>query len=311
MELPKRRIAVLGAGAIGCLYGALLARQGDSVALITRSSAEAIRGAGLSFSGAQGGFAWPDAEAHENSSEVGPVDWILVAQKATANESLGHQIQPLLKPGTVLVTLQNGLGNEEQLLAVAEGRQVLGMVCFVAASRRGPGVVEVYHRGSVAIGHAWGPLCTEVEELAERFRRAGIPAKTGHSLRELRWRKLIWNIPFNGLSIAAGGIDTARILADPRLACEVRSLMDEVAAVAAAEGCCIPESFLQSQIDVTPGLGAYRPSSLIDFQAGRAVELNAIWAEPVRRAHSKGVPVPRMELLLAILSRLLADRSPT
>ena len=122
-----------------------------------------------------------------------------------------------------------------------------------------------------------------------------------NKLTEARWQKLIWNVPFNGLAIAGGGLTTDRILGDPALAAQVRPLMDEIAAAARHFGHEIPESFIQSQIAITPGMGAYRPSSLVDFLAGREVEVEAIWGEPLRRAQAAGLAMPRLAALYQTL----------
>ncbi len=119
-------------------------------------------------------------------------------------------------------------------------------------------------------------------------------------LMEARWRKLVWNVPFNGLSVAHN-LTTDHICADPKLAAEVRELMREVQHAAAAFGYLIPQDFLEQQFSVTPPMGAYRPSSLVDFRAGREVEVEAIWGEPLRRARAKGVAVPRLAELYEVL----------
>jgi 2-dehydropantoate 2-reductase len=124
------------------------------------------------------------------------------------------------------------------------------------------------------------------------------------NLHAARWRKLVWNVPFNGLAIAAGGVATDVLCADPALLTEARALMDEVVAAAAAHGVVIPESFVEGQIKVTPPMGPYKPSSLIDYLAGREVEVEPIWGEPTRRAQAAGVSVPRMTLLYALLRQL-------
>jgi 2-dehydropantoate 2-reductase len=114
----------------------------------------------------------------------------------------------------------------------------------------------------------------------------------------------MWNVPFNGLAVARGGITTDRLLADPAMAAEVRPLMDEIAAAARHFGYEVPEPFIRSQIEVTPTMGAYAPSSLVDFLAGREVEVEAIWGEPLRRAQTAGLAMPRLAALYAELKRL-------
>jgi 2-dehydropantoate 2-reductase len=141
-------------------------------------------------------------------------------------------------------------------------------------------------------------------QLALQFDAAGVKSRVAANLLEARWRKLVWNIPFNGLAIARGGITTDKLCADPVLAAEVRELMREVQHAAAAFGFAIPDEFLKLQFDVTPPMGAYPPSSLVDFLAGREVEVDAIWGEPLRRAQAVGVNLPKLAALHAELRRL-------
>jgi 2-dehydropantoate 2-reductase len=173
----------------------------------------------------------------------------------------------------------------------------------MAITRTGPGEVRCFHPGMVSIGEFGRPPQERTHALAGLLRAAGMKTNVVENLVEARWSKLVWNIPFNGLSIAEGGITTDRICADPRLAAEARSLMLEVQSAAAAFGFRIPDEFVAKQFEVTPPMGAYHPSSLVDFLAGREVEVESIWGEPLRRACAAGVPMPR---LASLYSRLVA-----
>jgi 2-dehydropantoate 2-reductase len=140
--------------------------------------------------------------------------------------------------------------------------------------------------------------------VAELFTRAGVRCQVNDRLAWLRWKKLVWNVPFNGLSIAAGGVTTDQILAEPALEAEVRALMQEIIGAAGRLGFDIPVSFIDQQIEHTRPMGPYKPSSLIDYLAGRAVEVESIWGEPLRRAQAAGAAVPKLALLYALLVRL-------
>jgi 2-dehydropantoate 2-reductase len=119
-----------------------------------------------------------------------------------------------------------------------------------------------------------------------------------------RWRKLVWNIPFNGLSILSGGIDTATILASEPLRDVTLSLMAEVVTAANACGHALPNEAIQEQMRRTETMGAYKPSTLLDWEAGRALEIEAIWGEPLRRARAAGGQTPRLEIVYALLKAL-------
>lgn len=301
---PNFRIAVVGAGAVGGYYGAKLAHSGRDVHFLMRRDLEHVRKGGLQVRSKQGDFHLEKVECHGDTAEIGPVDLVIIALKATSNAALETLIPPLLKEGTMLLTLQNGLGNEE-FLAERFGRErVLGGLCFVCLNRTEPGVIEHIGEGRISIGEFSGAPLPRTHAVAAEFKRAGVACSAVENLAHERWRKLVWNVPFNGLSIVGGGIDVAEILADEDLRYLTRRLMQEVIAAAGALGFLIPEAFVEDNIRKTEGMGAYRPSSLIDFLEGRAVEVEAIWGEPCRRATNAGAEVGRLEMLYHQIRRL-------
>lgn len=289
--------AIVGAGAIGLNYGVRLALAGSDVRFLVRGDPAPLRAQGLRVVEKARTLELRPAAVFARPEEIGPVDVVLVALKTTGNTELPRLLPPLVGPNTLVVTLQNGLGNEELLAGIVGAERVLGGICFIASTRTGPGEVTCYHPGSITLGEHGRPASERTRALAAAFATAGVKCNVVDHLAESRWRKLVWNVPFNGLAIVAGGITTDRILADPTLAVEVRALMDEVAAAAARFGHVIPEKFIQGQIDVTRPMGPYQPSSLVDFLAGRAVEIEAIWGEPLRRAQAAGAAMPRLEQL--------------
>ncbi len=245
-------------------------------------------------------------QTYGDTREIGPVDLVLIATKTTSNRDLETLLPPLLHADTALVTLQNGLGNEAFLAERFGERRVMGALCFVCLNRVAPGVIEHYGHGAISIGECKGAPLPRTEALAAALRDAGIAAKTVENLLTERWRKLVWNIPFNGLSIAAGELTTADILSDPGLAALSRKLMQETVAVARANGHDIPDSYVDFQMDRTPPMGPYKPSSLLDYTARRPVEVEAIWGEPYRQALAAGAEAPRLETLYFLLKTLTA-----
>jgi 2-dehydropantoate 2-reductase len=304
---PFPKIAIVGSGAIGMYYGARLALAGAEVRFLMRGDLAAVRARGSLLLHEKGGATeMKPVAAFGSTGEIGPVDLVIVTLKTTANGELARLLPPLLGPRTVIFTLQNGLGSDEQLASLFGAERVMGGLAFIAATRTAPGEVTCYHPGSIALGEFGRPPLDRTRALAAQFEAAGVKTRVVDDLNEARWRKLVWNIPFNGLAIAAGGITTNRLCAIPRLAEEVRALMHEVQFAASRLGFVIPEKFLRQQFDVTPPMGAYRPSSLVDFLAGREVEVEAIWGEPLRRAQAAGAKVPRLERLYASLKKLTA-----
>ncbi len=298
------KIAIVGAGAIGCYYGARLARAGQRVHFLMRGDLPAVRERGLRVSLPTESFELKPVKAHGSADELGPADLIIVGLKTTANGQIESLLRPLLHPQSTLLTLQNGLGSDELLAETFGAERVVGGLCFICVNRVAPGEILCIEPGSVAFGEFERPAGDRVRAISEMFSAAGVKSIVGDNLAQLRWRKLVWNVPFNGLSIAAGGLTTDRILADPALEFEVRGLMAEVIGAAAKLGFMLPDGLIDQQIAMTRPMGAYRPSSLIDYLEGREVEVESIWGEPLRRAKKAGAALPRLEALYARIKEL-------
>jgi 2-dehydropantoate 2-reductase len=275
----------------------MLARGGRDVHFLMKRDLADVRARGLRIASPRGDFHLPVVRCAGTTAEIGPVDLVIIALKATSNASLEGLIPPLLREGTTLLTLQNGLGSDEFLAGHFGSARVMGGLCFVCLNRTGPGEITHVGEGRISLGEFEGYPLPRTRALAAEFERCGVPCAVVDNLARERWRKLVWNVPFNGLSIAGGGIDVARILADEGLLRRTRALMREVIEGARALGFEIPDSFVEENIARTRGMGAYRPSSLIDFLEGRAVEVEAIWGEPLRRATSAGAAMPELARL--------------
>lgn len=303
------RIAIIGAGALGCYYGARLVKAGEDVHFLVRSNRAALTAHGLKVKTPTERLSVRKIQVYGSAAEIGPCDLVIIATKATANEMLATVLPPLLKPDTVVLTLQNGLGVEEPVAEIAGPDRVIGAICYIGCMRTAPGVVTCSFPGLMTIGKFGKPAGERTHAVAALWRRAGVKCNAQDNLEAQRWHKLVWNVPFNGLAIVAGGITTDVLLADEGLKILARRLMEEIVEAAAKFGHEISRSFVDLQFERTAKMGAYRPSSLIDFEEGRDVELEEIWGEPVRRAKAVGAAVPRMEMLYWLIKQRLAVRS--
>jgi 2-dehydropantoate 2-reductase len=303
-----KSFAIVGAGAVGSYYGGRLAEAGQSVKFLLRSDYQVVNENGLKVESIHGDFFLPSVDCARTPEEIGPVDVVIVAWKATSNQHYQSVIGPMLREDSVVLTLQNGLGNVEDLSKVFGADRVMGAMCFVCINRLKSGLISHSSGGRIAMGEATPAITPRLEELAEIFRGAKVPCDAVENFSAAIWRKLVWNIPFNGLCITEGGIDTARLLAMPGGESQVRELMEEVQAIARALGHEIEDSFLDHQIERTYPMGAYRPSSMIDFVNGSPVEIEAIWGEPLRQAKGAGVVAPRLQKLDAEIRKVAAAR---
>jgi 2-dehydropantoate 2-reductase len=308
METVPVRIAVVGTGAIGSFYGGKLAVGGRDVHFLVRGGFDQIKRSGIRICGKKENFHVANAQVYQTPTEIGPCDLVLIALKATNNDTMLEVIPPLLHRDTILLTLQNGLGNEEFLAQHFGVERVMGGLCFICLNRISPGLIEHLDYGHLNLGGLAGVAKERTHNLAREFSQCGVECRVVDNLMEERWRKLVWNIPFNGLTIAAGGITTADILRDDSLRSVAIALMNEVVVGAESCGYNLPMDVVLEQIKRTETIGAYKPSTLLDLEAGRALEVEAIWGEPLRRAQAQGAVMPRLEQLYTHLKSLDALR---
>jgi 2-dehydropantoate 2-reductase len=314
------KVAVVGCGAVGSFYGAKLARAGNEVHFLLRSDYDAVRRDGVFIRSPQGDFQVMPHSAMR-PEEIGPSDLVLIGLKTTANGQFPQLLPPLVGETTAVLTLQNGLGNEAQLARLFPVRQILGGLAFVCLNRLAPGLIQHIGYGQLVLGEFERAPQPRTEVIASLFRSAGVPCAVTDNLARAHWEKLIWNIPFNGLGVAgvagyealAGGplaprpaptLTTDKLLADERWTTRVRELMLEVIAAAQAFGFDVPVAYADNQIERTRTMGAYKASTLIDFERGLPLELESLFLEPLRQAQAAGVQVPRLEALCRVLREL-------
>ncbi|MBM3868478.1 MAG: 2-dehydropantoate 2-reductase [Verrucomicrobia bacterium] len=302
------RIAVVGTGALGGWYAGLLAEAGHQVHCLARSDHATIVRDGLTLRHEGTQRVVRVASATPDAAAIGACDLVVVTLKSTSNAALPELLGPLLGPATVVVTLQNGMGNVEALARLLPADRIVAGLCFVCINRLAPAVIGTTLAGYVRMAAAAGPANPAVATCVAAFAAAGVDCRAEASLEAVLWKKLCWNIPFNGLAIAGGGVTTDRILADPTLNDRAYRLMKEVQAAAVARGHGFDDAHIKRQFVVTVGMGPYRPSSLIDFQEGRDVEVEGIWGEPLRRGLTAGVAMPETQRLVADIKARLSAR---
>jgi 2-dehydropantoate 2-reductase len=298
------RIAVVGSGAIGSYYGAKLAHAGSDVHFLMRGDLSNVRHDGILVRGDGENFRVAKINCYNSTKEMGLCDLVIVAIKATSNRDLVDLVPPLLHERTMLLTLQNGLGNDEFLADHFGAERVLGGLCFIALNRVSRTEIDRYAYGHIVLGELGRTAQTRTREVAAEFNRAGVTCTVVDDLAFECWRKLIWNIPFNGLSILGGGMDTAAIVGDKDLRQATRALMDEVIAAANKCGHALPGDAWREHMNRTETMGAYKPSTLQDWESRRPLEIEPIWGEPLRRAVAAGGQMPRTEMIYALLKKL-------
>lgn len=293
------KIAILGAGALGCYYGARLQKSGQDVSFIVRSEYGYLKEHGLEVKSLHGDISLPHVKVYRDAAEVGPADIVIVAWKSTANAGFVKSLPPLMGPGTVVVTLQNGMGNAEEISAIIPETRIYVGLCFICAMRAEPGHVNHLEGGNIQ----FAPFVPSPEgsakarELSELFAGAGIKTRAFDEAEQIQWYKLVWNIPFNGLCLALGGISIAELYKKPENVARARRIMEEVVQAAKARGYTLPDDLVEFHLSRTESMGAFIPSSAVDYNEGRPVEYTAIWEAPLSKARQAGASVPEWEQL--------------
>lgn len=317
----KRSYAIVGIGAIGGYYGARLAAAGHPVHFLARSDADHVRRHGLVVESPFGDIRLPSVSVFTAPEEVPPVDVVVLAVKATDTEQAAKLIPPMLREGTVLLVLQNGLGIEAPLAEAIGGAPVVGGMCFICSNKIAPGHIRHLDHGAVTVGeHTDDPrgagITAAVDAIASDLEAAGLPTSRIENLVSGRWRKLVWNIPYNGLSVVLDA-GTDELMRDPATRALVEELMREVAAAAEACGHRIEADFIDYMMRTTDKMTPYKTSMKLDYEGGRPLEIETIYGAPIESARTAGYEMVRTAALFAQLQFLDArnrgidlDRTP-
>lgn len=305
-KLAECSILVVGAGAIGGYFGGRLAEAGARVSLVARSDYETVRQHGIQIKSIAGNFHFRPDGVYRRAAEAPAADYLLIATKALPEIDLPRLLDGAVGPGTTLLLIQNGIGVEQPLKQAFPHHCLLSATAYIGVGRSAPGVIDHQGGGQLSIGCYPAGRPAELETIVAYFNRAKVKCEPVDDIELCRWLKLCWNVPFNALSVAAGGIDTQTLIQDRPLEELSRQLMEEVIAVAAAAGKAIPAGVIEQNLDYTRNFPAYKTSMLLDFEAGRPLEVEVILGNVLRLARRHQVAVPRLETVYALLS--MVDR---
>lgn len=308
-SLKGMKIAILGAGALGCYYGARLAEAGHEVCFIGRSVCAPLKREGLHVESVHGDIHLLDVQVCSQAAECGPVDLVIVCWKATSNDQLGNYLPALVRGETDVLTFQNGMGNAEAISTyVAASRIYIGL-CFVCCMMDEPGRIRHLEGGDIQIAPFVSSAAGSArsKELAAMFEQAHLVANAYDHAEQIQWCKLTWNIPFNGLCVAHGGISVKKLFTLPGQPERAEAVMQEVCTAAEKRGYPLPMDIVRQQMERTRIMGEFVPSSAVDLLRGRPVEYDAIWGRTLERAHEAGVNAPYWEQLAADIRRQLGQ----
>lgn len=295
------KVLIIGTGAIGGFYGALLARQGVEVSTVCRSDYQQVKQHGFNIESAVlGNWNFKPAQVLKHADEYqDSADYILLCTKVIPGADRVALIRDALRPKTTIVFIQNGVEIEPELLHAFPDNEVISGLAFICCNRLQPGVISHLAYGKLALGKLPGGISKTTQRLCELFQQAGISCHATADIIAARWQKCIWNAPFNPLSVLSGGLLTADIIKTQEPL--VRAIMQEVKAIAAAAGHPLPKDVIDSNIANTYNMPPYKTSMLLDYEAGHPMETEVILGNAVRAGHRLGVPCPHMEAMYALM----------
>ena len=299
------KVAVVGVGAVGGYFGGLLARGGADVTFIARGERlEALRARGLTVKSGKGDFSIR-IRATDDPAEVGPVNLVLFCVKSYDTEPAIRQALPMVGPHTDVLSLQNGIDNEEQIASIIGKEKVVAGVAYIGASTPEPGLILHQESGKIVFGELDGGLSERIVRLKAFFDRYNLPADTSANIAAVLWTKLAWNAPFNAINTLVGGPVKA-ILENPHTRELARLVTAEVVAVANAAGVGLAfEEVWERNVKFSQHYGV-KTSMLQDHEAGKPLEHEALNGVIIKKAAALGLPTPYNFALYSLLTMLTA-----
>lgn len=306
------KYAIIGTGGIGGYYGGKLAHSGRDVHFLLHSDYDFVKRNGLQVDSCDGSFHIDNVNAYTSTAEMPAVDVIIVGLKTTNNHLLPSLLRPLLdkcadgkKP--IVLLIQNGLGVEEDVQKMLPDARLMAGLAFICSAKRGPGHIDHQCYGHINLGDYSVKSDADCDELVGDLRDAGIKARMV-DYAEARWRKAVWNMPFNGMTVALGA-QTDELLRHPSTRALIHRQMLEV--IHAAHACgvtSIPESFADDMIRSTDEMTPYSPSMKLDYDFHCPMEIDYLYTRPLAMARDARSPMLSLEMLEAQLRFLQEHR---
>jgi len=316
-------VAIIGAGAVGSYYGARLHEAGHDVRFFMRGpNLDTCHVNGLTVQSIAGDMHIPASELQtfSNTKDIGEVDWVVLGLKSTALQVVPALVRPCLGQHSRVLAIMNGFVDDQLVDLLPEARSVFGGMAFICVNRISPGVIHHSFYGPLLGGLARVDPNQqhELELLEQLWQPTKVPFTTTPTLLRGRWEKSAWNIPFSGLSVAMGGITIDQIVGDQGLRKLAKQIMCEVVAVANADlqAHCggddwepLGEAHMTKMWDLSDNMGPYRPSTMIDLLAGKPIEVEYLFSQPLQRAWALGVEVPYMHMMVTQIEAIQRMRN--
>ena len=297
------KILVIGAGAIGSFYSAKLAQVGAEITLWCRSDYDFIKKNGIKIESYEGDFQFIPHKILKNLHEIeDEFDYILIATKALPSIDIPALIKNILKAKTKIILIQNGIHIEKNIAENFPNNELISAIAFIGVSRKSAGIICHQEYGKIIIGTYGEKASDSVHFLENLWKKSGIEVVVTDEILLERWKKLVWNGAFNPLSVVLRGKNTAEILNSDLALNLVKNIMNEICNLAKIDNCELPSDVIEKNILATQKMKPYKTSMLLDFEAGREMEVEAILGNAIKFAQSKSMSTPYLSTIYAIIA---------
>ncbi len=295
------KVLIVGAGAIGGFYGALLSKAGAEVSVVCRSDYNTVIRQGYRIhSHDLGNWVFKPTQIVTKAEEFkGSADYLILCSKITTDINRIELIRDAVSPQTVIVFIQNGVEVEQELINAFPNNEVVSGLAFICCNRLKPGVITHLAYGKLTLGNLPSGISIKTRRLIDLFNNSGIECIGLDNIVTGRWIKCVWNAPFNPLSVLSGGLATKDILQSQESF--IREIMQEVCTIAAASGHPLPDDIINTNISNTCNMPPYKTSMLLDFEQGHPMETEVILGNTVRAAEREKVHCPNLKALYALM----------
>ena len=295
------KVLIIGAGAIGGFYGSLLAKAGAEVAVVCRSDYEHVKQHGFTIdSHALRTWTFAPPQVLTNTAEYkGTADYVLLCTKIVPSVDRVALIRPAVTANTAIVFIQNGVEIEQEILSAFPDNEVISGLAYICCNRIRMGEILHLAYGRLALGNLPGSVSKKTTRLCELISQSGIECAMTENIVTERWKKCVWNAPFNPLSVLSGGLPTLDILQSQEAF--VHSIMQEICRIAEAMGHQLPDNTVDVNIENTYAMPPYKTSMLLDYENGHPMETEAIIGNAVRAAKRAGMASPHLESVYALM----------
>lgn len=297
------KYSIIGTGGIGGYYGGRLSEHGHDVHFLLHSDYKYVKEHGLRVDSVNGNFHLNKPQIYDDVTKMPISDVVLVCLKTTNNHLLPKLLPHVADKHTIVILIQNGIGVEQDIQKELPDLQLVAGLAFICTAKIAPGHINHQCYGQINLGNYSCKDETKLRSIAEDFSNSGIPAHLVE-YNEARWKKAVWNMPFNGMTVALN-TQTDTLLKNESTRNLIREQMMEIVHAAKHQGINgVDEEFVEKMISMTDEMTPYSPSMKLDYDNHRPMEIHYLYSRPLQIAREAGMPMPKLEMLEAELQFL-------